>query len=84
MISPVLEKYKNKGGLTQATPTIKNPKPITTIVTARDLPYSAMVRVARVASQIERVILMVSPEHIRKTHQQQLFDRELEESHEYE
>ena len=43
----------NKGGLTQVTPIIKNPKPMTPIVTVRDLPYSAMVRVARVASQFE-------------------------------
>jgi hypothetical protein len=36
--------------VTQAS---KNIKPRTPIVTARDLPYSAMVRVASVASQIE-------------------------------
>ena len=51
---PLLGNFtRDKGGLTQVTPTSKNPKLMTPIVTARDLPYSAMVRVARVASQIE-------------------------------
>jgi hypothetical protein len=57
---------------------------MTPTMTARDLPYNAMVRVARVASQIEWAILITSPDHIRKTHRQQLLDRELEESHEHE